>query len=163
MMDHIVMDNFTLHDSLFVPKGTTVALAVDRVHFNPDIYEDPEIFEPFQFINMKIHSKQHPTQLPMTSTMLPSTKKFNIVLTSCDFLSFGHGWHACPGCYFATCELKLMLVHVAMNYDIKLEKEGVRPVDFWIATVRAPNHAVEVLFRKQRAEWTCFHIAKAYL
>ncbi|KAJ7808529.1 hypothetical protein B0H14DRAFT_2197346, partial [Mycena olivaceomarginata] len=35
---------------------------------------------------------------------------------------FGHDKHACPGSiFFAVTELKAMLAHVILNYDVKLD------------------------------------------
>jgi len=42
-----------------------------------------------------------------------------------------------------------MLAHVVMNYDVKFEKEGVRPEDMWFLTSRSPNPDAQVLFRKR--------------
>ena len=43
-----------------------------------------------------------------------------------------------------------MLAHLIITYDVKLEKEGVRPPDFWFAASCIPNRTGEVLFRKRR-------------
>ena len=99
------------------------------------MYEDPETFDPFRFVKMRERN---------------TSKKFDMVSTSCDSLAFGHGIHACPGRYFAASELKLMLAHLVVNYDVRLENEGVRPADMWVATSCVPNPTAEVLFRKRK-------------
>lgn len=35
------------------------------------------------------------------------------------FLAWGHGRHACPGRFFATYLMKIMLAHVLVHYDVK--------------------------------------------
>ncbi len=40
--------------------------------------------------------------------------------TGVNSLQFGLGRHACPGRFFAVMELKLLLAHLVMNYDVKL-------------------------------------------
>lgn len=150
-MNRIAIDDYTFADGSFVPKGTNIVLAADHAHMNPDTYPDPEKFDPFRFIKMKLdnaNGSSPASETPLSA--LSSVKKFDMVSTSSDSLGFGHGRHACPGRYFATSELKLMLAHVVMRYDVKLEKEGVRPADLWIATTRTPNPTAEVLFRKRR-------------
>ncbi|KAG6841360.1 hypothetical protein C0991_011903 [Blastosporella zonata] len=47
--------------------------------------------------------------------------------------------------------LKAMMAHVLMNYDVKLEKDDVRPKDSWFVTENIPNSTANVMFRK-RAE-----------
>jgi hypothetical protein len=54
-----------------------------------------------------------------------------------------------PGRYFAVVELKAMLAHIVMNYDVKMEQEGVRPADLWFMYSCIPNRKAEVLFRKR--------------
>jgi hypothetical protein len=76
-------------------------------------------------------------------------RKFDIATTSVDSLPFGHGKHSCPGRYFAACELKLILAHLVMNYDVKLENDGVRPQDMWVATNCVPNPNAKVFFRRR--------------
>jgi hypothetical protein len=43
-------------------------------------------------------------------------------------------------------EMKLMLAHVIMTYDVKL-RDGVRPADEWTAMVMQANSKAEVMFR----------------
>lgn len=55
-----------------------------------------------------------------------------------------------PGRFFAANELKAMLAHLVLNYDVKLENEGVRPPNFWFISSCSPNLTAEVLFRKRQ-------------
>ena len=55
-----------------------------------------------------------------------------------------------PGRFFAANELKAMLAHVVLNYDIKFEDEGVIPNPFWAASAFIPNMSAKVLFRKRQ-------------
>jgi hypothetical protein len=54
-----------------------------------------------------------------------------------------------PGRFFAVNELKTMLVHVLLTYDVKLENEGVRPTDRWSSFNFAPDPTAVVMFRKR--------------
>jgi hypothetical protein len=44
-----------------------------------------------------------------------------------------------------------MLAHVVLNYDVKLENEGVRPANTWFANSCVPNPKAEVMFRKRES------------
>ena len=44
-----------------------------------------------------------------------------------------------------------MLAHTVVSYDVKLEDEGVRPKNFWLASVCVPNMNAKVMFRKRAA------------
>jgi len=134
-MPRKVLNDHTFTDGTKVPRGATVAVALESVHMNEEIYPDVFTFDPFRFVKLK---EQDTTE-----------RRFDIVTTSNDSLAFGHGRHACPGRYFAACELKLMFAHVVMNYDVKLENEGVRPKDMWFVNSCVPNRNAKVLFRKR--------------
>lgn len=43
-----------------------------------------------------------------------------------------------------------MLAHIVMNYDVKLENEGVRPQNVEIALAIIPHISAKVLFRKRK-------------
>jgi cytochrome P450 len=69
------------------------------------------------------------------------------VSTSADYLSFGHGRHACPGRFFAANELKLLLAYMVLNYDIEpLEK---RPDGKWVGTVCLPDMKATIKVRRR--------------
>jgi hypothetical protein len=44
-----------------------------------------------------------------------------------------------------------MLAHIVLNYDIKLETEGVRPPDKLFDALRIPDPKAQVWFRKREA------------
>jgi len=53
--------------------------------------------------------------------------KHQMVSTSYEYATFGLGKHACPGRFFAACELKAMMTHLVLTYNVKMENEGVIP------------------------------------
>jgi hypothetical protein len=55
-----------------------------------------------------------------------------------------------PGRFFAAVQLKAMMAHLVINYDIKLENAGARPDDMWIVSACVPNISAEVMFRKRQ-------------
>ena len=54
-----------------------------------------------------------------------------------------------PGRWLAAAELKAMLAHVLLSYDVKFEQEGMRPPNEWLMNGCMPNRAAKVLFRKR--------------
>ena len=62
-----------------------------------------------------------------------------------------HGFNYSPGRFFAVNELKIMLAHVLMHYDVKFAQEGVRPPNKYFSEVVMPDMKAEVMFRKRRA------------
>jgi cytochrome P450 len=133
MLTRVAVNDFTFSDGTTIPRGSTISVSTHNVHFNDKVYEDPLRFDGFRF----------------SKIMEVSAKKVGMVLSNQDHLSFGRGRHLCPGRYLAACELKLMLAHIVMTYDVKLEAEGVRPPDMWVMTSCVPNPKANVLFRKR--------------
>jgi len=134
-MQRITVQDHTFSDGTTVPRGTTVAVASRNAHLDENIYPDALNFDPFRFVKFK---EQETTG-----------RRFDMVTTSIDSLAFGHGRHACPGRYIAAYELKLMLAHVVMTYDVKLENDGVRPEDKWVVDLCLPNPNAKVHFRRR--------------
>ncbi|KAF8159223.1 cytochrome P450 [Crassisporium funariophilum] len=133
----VAVSDYTFQDGTYLPQGITIGVALQNAHLNPEIYANPLEFDGFRFVKMKANESQN------------GEKKYEMVSPSNDSLAFGHGRHACPGRFFAACELKLMLAHVVVTYDVELEGGGGRPADVWMGTFCAPNPNAKVLFRKR--------------
>lgn len=55
-----------------------------------------------------------------------------------------------PGRFFAANELKSMMAHVVMTYDVSMEKPGHIPQPVRIGAINSPNRTAKVLFKKRR-------------
>ena len=73
----------------------------------------------------------------------------DMVATSVGYVPFGHGRHTCPGRFFAAAEMKTMMAHVLLTYDVKLEREGELPKPSWFGAIRIPDPKARVLFRQR--------------
>ncbi|KAF9486888.1 cytochrome P450 [Pleurotus eryngii] len=124
---------FTFSDGTHLPQGTFLACAAWSVHHEANIYPNPMEFDGFRFSNMREDE---------------AATKHQIVNTTTEHLAFGHGRHACPGRFFAANELKAMLAHVVLNYDVRLE--GDLPGNRWFGYAAVPNKDARVMFRKRK-------------
>ncbi|KAF9231272.1 cytochrome P450 [Melanogaster broomeanus] len=129
--------DFTFSDGTVIPKGTTLCFASRSTHLDNDVYENADTFEPFRFSNL--HDPDQSEE----------GVKHYMASTSPEYLAFGHGRHACPGRFMAASELKTMLAHVIVSYDIKLEDGVTRPESLRIGSLIAANRSVKVMFRKR--------------
>jgi cytochrome P450 len=100
-MNRYVEKEITLSDGTQIPKGVRVIVISDFA--NPEIYPEPEKFDIARFVK----KRQEPGQ----------ENGWQFVTTSPTHLSFGHGEHACPGRFFASNEIKIVLCHLLMKYD----------------------------------------------
>ena len=69
-----------------------------------------------------------------------------------DNLSFGYGRHACPGRFFATNEIKMILARLLLDYDIRLP-DGVteRHAQISIGNISGPDPTKEIVLHKRQA------------
>lgn len=54
-----------------------------------------------------------------------------------------------PGRFFAATELKAMMAHLLLNYDVRAEVEGVVPEPLWFAQMVTPHTTANVLLKKR--------------
>ncbi|KAJ2896435.1 cytochrome P450 [Zalerion maritima] len=63
-------------------------------------------------------------------------------------MNFGGGKHACPGRFFAGCEIKTILAFFLSRYELRLVPGDERPKSMTIMMTRSPNPEGMVQFRK---------------
>ena len=61
------------------------------------------------------------------------------------------GRHACPGKWFASYEIKLILTNLLSKFDTKLKEGDSQPRNFIFQTMNNPNPAAEMPFRTRGA------------
>lgn len=129
------LEGFTFSDGTYIPKNTFVTVASTSTQLDAANYPNPLSFDPFRHV----------------AGDNPTGRRRDLVLPGPDFLEFGSGRHVCPGRFFAADELKLLLAHVVVSYDIKLGEEtgGQRPPNTWFAQACMPNLRGEVMLRKR--------------
>ncbi|CAL1693826.1 unnamed protein product [Somion occarium] len=130
------MKDIRFSNGLFIPAGTMIVAPAVAMHMDDENYTNADVFDPWRFSDLRGEEGE--------------ITKHQFVSTSVDYIAFGHGKHACPGRFFAANELKAMLAHTVMNYDVKFENEGVRPPNVWFATTVSPDPTAKVLFRKRQ-------------
>lgn len=102
---------------------------------DPDVYPEPDAFDPWRFYRMR--EAGDPT-------------KFHFATVSNDSTNFGAGFHACPGRFFVAHELKIILVELLMQYDIKFADGIDRPRDVYHDFFVIPNTDTELLIKRKR-------------
>ncbi|PCH34175.1 cytochrome P450 [Wolfiporia cocos MD-104 SS10] len=133
-----ILQDITLSNGTFLPKGTVIASAASATHHDERYYKHADEFEGFRFANMRTEESER--------------IKHQYVSTSSEYIAFGHGRHACPGRFFAVNELKVMMAYMILNYDVKFEGNGGRPEDVWVWHAVRPNPSARVMLRKRQCE-----------
>ena len=71
-----------LSDGTLIPEGTHVSIPTYAIHHDPDVYENPELFDPFRFVHLQDN--------------LDGSTRYQMVAVHPESLGFGLGkpaWH----------------------------------------------------------------------
>lgn len=164
----IAKEGITLSGGIHIPKGARIAAPNQAIHTDPTFYgENANEWDGFRFSKPREAYLSQVDQASGDADRLKNVleqKNQGLIATGEDFLSFGHGRyvrvhlnlsirntadqarrHACPGRFFASQEMKLMIAHIVMNYDIKIE--GGRPKNTEINGASIPPTEFEIQVR----------------
>lgn len=132
-MNRVAEVSMTLPDGSVIPKGATCGIPTAR-QWDPAVYENPEKFDGYRFYDMRQKAGNE--------------SKFQFVSTSDDYIPFGHGKHACPGRFFASNEIKIIISQLLMKYDLKFV-DGIttRPKPKQIGSDLMTDPDMKILFR----------------
>lgn len=102
-----------------IPKGWVVMLSADVSHFLPEVFTNPETYDPLRFSPERKEDKQHRNAI----------------------MGFGGGVHKCTGMNFAINEMLVIALHLLQRFELTLETKSPtverglganRPSETWI-------------------------------
>ncbi|KXT00227.1 hypothetical protein AC579_8540 [Pseudocercospora musae] len=137
-------DGVDLGDGLRVPYGVRIAAPSVAIHRDQHFYANPYEYHAFRFSRSR-------EQLDADKADVDKRSQ-GMVTTSESFLAFGAGRQACPGRFFASQEMKLMLAHIVMNYDVKLP--GPRPKNYDFKHASVPDPRSQLMIRRRTPQAT---------
>ncbi|KAI0442640.1 cytochrome P450 [Xylaria telfairii] len=162
-----VMKPIDLSDGTHLPSGTSLLTPLAGISLDERYFPNPEVFDGLRFWKLRQQQQSPPSTRSSSPTPLPSTSPSKSATSSQSppqpsksghqFTSigdtnqnFGLGKHACPGRFFAAQEIKLILTHLLLNYEIKLRDGEARPKPVVFMMTKSPSQTAEVLFRRRR-------------
>ncbi|KAJ8518231.1 hypothetical protein ONZ45_g4693 [Pleurotus djamor] len=112
-------EGFRFSDGTVLPYGTLAAVPVKQIHRDEEYsgYADAATFDGFRFVSSESKNKH-----------LDTPPNLQLAVPSQEFLTWGHGRHACPGRFFAALQMKTILAYIILHFDVKLQ-DASRPVD----------------------------------
>lgn len=132
----MAMDNVTLSDGTIIKKGTLLMIPNDSM-WDSEFYENPETYDPYRFLKLR--------QVPNREHFTP------LVSVSPEHMGFGIGKHACPGRFFAVNEMKIVLCHILLKYELKLADGAVPQIRRYGVGIQADTSA-KIAIRRQEEE-----------
>ena len=102
--------DFPLGDTgIIIEKGTIVVIPVWAIHHDPDVYPDPETFDPERFMDDKRRAE---------------------IRAGSIYLPFGQGKRDCIGKDFAIMEIRAVLGEAVLNYQFLPSLQTPKPLQF---------------------------------
>lgn len=121
------------------PRTTTFS-----PEYNPAGYTPPDQFDGMRFYNLR--------------NMPGKESRHQFATAGPESLTFGYGNHTCPGRFFASNEIKIILVELLMNWDFRLKGDvelnggaEKRPPNVEVDLVITPNPMAMMEFKRRRA------------
>ena len=100
------------HDGTHLPNGAHMGIPAGDIGMDPANYPDPTTFHPWRFHDL---TQQNPG----------AATRYQFVNVDETTLHWGYGRHACPGRFFASQTIKLMLSSMIQRFDIRLP-DGIK-------------------------------------
>ncbi|KAI3324415.1 cytochrome P450 [Xylariaceae sp. AK1471] len=125
--------------TVLLPRGTMLAIPIESIHYDDDIYPEAHQFNLFRFM-----SPQNEGGGPGSTgngTSKPATTADD------QFFGFGTSKNPCPGRFLAVHQIKLILAHILLNYDLEYTKE--KPQLTSVLAMKVPKLDVTLRVRKR--------------
>ncbi|KAE8144230.1 cytochrome P450 [Aspergillus avenaceus] len=136
-MNRLAEKEVVLSDGTRIPKGARTTLS-SHILEDESIYPNAKVYDGFRFYN----KRQEPG----------NEHRYQFVTTSPEQYVFGHGAHACPGRFFASHEIKILLIHLIMKYDWKFADRVERPPNIMHAVESICDPTVKTLYKTRQPE-----------
>lgn len=118
---------------------------------DPSLYPEPEKYKGFRFHDLHEEAqKKREEEAKNVSDEKRSSPSVAYAASHPASMAFGYGRHACPGRFFASAEIKAIMVYLLMNYDFKFPKgKPERPQSLQVETQNLPNHEATLMFKRR--------------
>lgn len=147
--ERVVTKDYALSDGFVIPANTTIGIPAHSISMDPKIFPEPEIFKGFRFAEAasNVHTGlENKAPSVAFAAAHPSS------------MAFGYGRHACPGRFFASAEIKAIMVYLLRNYDFKFPPPSEadkslgeqRPKSLIFETQNLPNPGGRILFKRRK-------------
>ncbi|KAM0811671.1 putative Cytochrome P450 [Seiridium cardinale] len=145
----VVAENgVTTPSGVHLPQGTKVNVAARCIMRDEAMWTESETFMPFRFYDQRNGEFRMTSGTDGYKEDLVRRARNALPTTKPDFLTFGHGIRACPGRFFATALLKLMVAEALLGYEFEILTN--KPKDSWFGVTRVPPLKAFIKIRKRR-------------
>ncbi|KAL8762824.1 MAG: hypothetical protein Q9184_001259 [Pyrenodesmia sp. 2 TL-2023] len=135
--NRVALAPLTLSSGAHIPAGTHFSVASRDILFDPAVTPDPDTFDGLRYYRARQSGST-------------DSRKHDFASADGTNLNFGAGRYACPGRFFASMELKMLLAHLLLKYEFCFPRGTAgRPANLVIDEFLGPNPWAKVLVRKR--------------
>jgi len=131
----VALERVKLHDGSIIPKGTHFCMPCEAIQNDPAVTPYPEVFDGLRYYKYRENPEE--------------AQQHQFATTEPNMLNFGHGKYSCPGRFFASLEIKNILVRLLTDYDFKFPEGKGRPDNLRAYEYIFPNPDGQLLFKER--------------
>ncbi|GAW13575.1 hypothetical protein ANO14919_029620 [Xylariales sp. No.14919] len=125
--------------AVVIPRGTVLAIPMESIHYDDDIYPDARRFDPFRFVTPRAPTGD--TGDTKYTTSKPATTADD------QFFGFGTSKNPCPGRFLAVHMIKLVLAHILLTYELQYAEWSPKLPS--VLAFKMPNLDGQICVRKR--------------
>ncbi|KAI0410364.1 cytochrome P450 [Xylaria grammica] len=134
-VERMVVVPYRFDDGLQIPAGTQLSFPNQQLNLDDDVYPDAETFQADRFLKKRMEDDPN---------------KHHFASVSEDSITWGSGYHACPGRFLAQDTLKLLFIYLLDGFEFKHVKDSqTRPKDMYHGFAIGPDVTMPVLSRRR--------------
>ncbi|EMT61125.1 cytochrome P450 [Fusarium oxysporum II5] len=135
-----VLKPFTLSSGQVIPAGVTIEIPAVAVSSDSNVFPQADKFDPLRFYKLRTEAKDGGSVEKAANNQFVSVNQSS--------LTFGYGRHACPGRFFAANEIKMILAHALLQYNVKNAGDATeRYPNMEFAHMSIPDPSKKLLFK----------------
>jgi tenellin biosynthesis cytochrome P450 monooxygenase len=148
LVRQVMVDGLKTDTGLPLPKGALVSFVSQPMHTDPDLFPDPNTYDPFRFVRLRdIDNTANGDKTP-PSVDTDGIRSPHAFLSTSNLLVFGRGRNSCPGRYLVDFQLKMLISYLFTHYDVKpLEKDKVERK--WLLEFIYPPTGVKMVVKRR--------------
>lgn len=129
-LKRLFKEPYTFENGLHIPKDTYVCMPITAIENDPTHTPHPEVFDGLRQYRLSRQAQESRITGPNNNNN--NNNKLRFVDPTTTTLNFGYGRAACPGRFFASLEIKMILVKLLAEYDLKFLPGARRPSNMMI-------------------------------
>ncbi|KAF7540433.1 hypothetical protein G7054_g1344 [Neopestalotiopsis clavispora] len=149
LVRQVMVDGLHTDTGLPLPKGALVSFVSQPMHTDPELFPDPNQYDPFRFVKLReADDAVTGEKKDASSTDTEGARSPHSFLSTSNLLIFGRGRNSCPGRYLVDFQLKMLISYLFTNYDVKFSETN-RPTNRWLLEFIFPPKGVKIMVKRR--------------